>query len=71
MLLYGKTKILLFDEATSALDNETQNLIQKSINNMKGDYTIIIVAHRYPNPPLRGGQIFLLSTLQVLFCQPI
>ena len=44
--LLRNTKIILFDEATSALDNETQNLIQKSINNMKGDYTIIIVAHR-------------------------
>ena len=44
--LLRNTKIILFDEATSALDNETQNLIQKSINNMKGDYTILIVAHR-------------------------
>ena len=44
--LLRNTKIILFDEATSALYNETQNLIQKSINNMKGDYTIIIVAHR-------------------------
>lgn len=44
--LLEKTKIILFDEATSALDNETQNEIQESIKNMKGDYTIVIVAHR-------------------------
>lgn len=31
---------------TSALDNETQMSVQESIKNMKGDYTIIIVAHR-------------------------
>ena len=44
--LLRNTKIILFDEATSALDNETQNLIQKSINNMKGNYTMLIIAHR-------------------------
>lgn len=44
--LLKKTEIILFDEATSALDNETQNEIQKAINNMKGEYTILIIAHR-------------------------
>ena len=41
-----KTEIILFDEATSALDNETQSKIQEAINNLKGEYTILIVAHR-------------------------
>jgi len=41
-----KTKIILFDEATSALDNETQASIQQAIQNMSGDYTILIIAHR-------------------------
>lgn len=41
-----KTEIILFDEATSALDNETQSEIQKAIVNLKGEYTILIVAHR-------------------------
>ena len=44
--LLKKTDIILLDEATSALDNETQEEIKKAINNMKGTYTIIIVAHR-------------------------
>ena len=44
--LLKKSKIILFDEATSALDNVTQNELQKSINNISDDYTIIIVAHR-------------------------
>lgn len=44
--LVQKTKIILFDEATSALDNETQKGIQDAINNMKDDYTILIIAHR-------------------------
>lgn len=41
-----KTEIILFDEATSALDNETQEMIQKAIDHMKKDYTILIIAHR-------------------------
>lgn len=44
--LLMKTEIILFDEATSALDNETQSEIQNAINNLKGEYTILIVAHR-------------------------
>lgn len=41
-----KTEIILFDEATSALDNETQASIQEAIENLKKDYTILIIAHR-------------------------
>ncbi len=44
--LVQKTEIILFDEATSALDNETQANIKKAIDNMKNEYTILIIAHR-------------------------
>ena len=44
--LIQKTEIILFDEATSALDNETQKQIQEAIDNIKNEYTILIVAHR-------------------------
>ena len=44
--LLMQTEIILFDEATSALDNETQEQIQKAIDNLKGEYTILIIAHR-------------------------
>ena len=44
--LVQKTEIILFDEATSALDNETQEKIQRAIENMKNEYTILIIAHR-------------------------
>ena len=40
------TEVLLFDEATSSLDNTTQEKIQKAIENLKGKYTILIIAHR-------------------------
>ena len=44
--LLMKTEIILLDEATSALDNETQSEISDAIANMKGEYTIMIIAHR-------------------------
>lgn len=44
--LLMQTEIILFDEATSALDNETQEQIQQAIDNLKGEYTILIIAHR-------------------------
>lgn len=44
--LVQKTEIILFDEATSALDNVTQSRIQQAIDNLQGDFTILIVAHR-------------------------
>lgn len=44
--LYKNVELLIFDEATSALDSETELVIQKNIENLKGDYTILIIAHR-------------------------
>ena len=44
--LLKQTKIILFDESTSSLDNFAQGKIQESIENMKGQHTIVIVAHR-------------------------
>ena len=44
--LAKKPAILLLDEATSALDNESEALIQKAIENLKGQTTILVIAHR-------------------------
>lgn len=44
--LYKKPDILLMDEATSALDNVTEKIIRKSIQNLHGNVTVILVAHR-------------------------
>ncbi len=44
--LFKEVEILILDEATSALDSETEKAIQKNIDDLKGDYTILIVAHR-------------------------
>jgi subfamily B ATP-binding cassette protein MsbA len=44
--LYKNVDVLILDEATSALDSETERSIQENIDNLRGKYTIIIVAHR-------------------------
>jgi ATP-binding cassette subfamily B protein len=44
--LLKKSKILLFDEATSSLDNESQFYIQKAIDTIAMDCTVVIIAHR-------------------------
>ena len=44
--LYAKPKLLVTDEATSGLDVETEQLIVKSLNSLKGQTTVVVIAHR-------------------------
>jgi len=44
--LLTQPKIVVLDEATSALDAETENRISSSIMKLKGNCTVIVVAHR-------------------------
>ena len=44
--LYHDPEILVLDEATAALDNETEAYFMKSIHELSGRKTIIMIAHR-------------------------
>ena len=44
--LYGDPLILVMDEATSALDTKTESEVAKAIRDLRGDVTIVSVAHR-------------------------
>ncbi len=44
--LLRKSSIIIFDESTSSLDNFAQENIKRSIDNLKGKSTVVIVAHR-------------------------
>ena len=65
--------ILMLDEATSALDNITQAKIQQAIENIHGQTTIIMVAHRLSTVVgadrimlVEGGRVFDQGTHQEL-----
>ena len=38
--------IVILDEATSALDNKSEAEVQKAIDNLMADRTVIVIAHR-------------------------
>lgn len=44
--LITQPRLLILDEATSALDGDTESEISNAISNMKGDVTVILIAHR-------------------------
>jgi ABC-type multidrug transport system fused ATPase/permease subunit len=44
--LFTKPKLLVLDEATSSLDGETEANVSAAIRNLKGEVTVILIAHR-------------------------
>ncbi|MEM8558990.1 MAG: ABC transporter ATP-binding protein [Bacteroidota bacterium] len=44
--LYHNPQVLVFDEATSALDNETERAVMQAIESLRGERTLITIAHR-------------------------
>ena len=44
--ILGNPSILLLDEATSALDADSENEVQKGLNQAMKDRTVVIIAHR-------------------------
>ena len=44
--LYRDPQVLILDEATSALDNETEKEVMQAIDNLHGQRTMIVIAHR-------------------------
>jgi len=71
--IYKDVDILIMDEATSALDSETERTIQTNIDRLKGQYTILIVAHRLATIKnadqvilLKGGKIDCVGNFEEL-----
>ena len=72
--LLRNSPIIIFDESTSSLDNFAQEDIKKSIDNLKGKSTIVIVAHRLSTIRnvdkiffLDNGKIEAIGTFDELF----
>lgn len=45
-VLMGKPKLIILDEATSALDYESESFIRETIRSLRGETTVLIIAHR-------------------------
>lgn len=58
--LYHNPEVVVFDEATSALDNATEAAVMQAVNELKGEKTIILIAHRLSTVE-RCDTIFMLE----------
>jgi ABC-type bacteriocin/lantibiotic exporter with double-glycine peptidase domain len=58
--LYHDPDVVVFDEATSALDNATESSVMEAINELRGQKTILLIAHRLSTVE-RCDTIFMLE----------
>lgn len=63
--LYRDPKILFLDEATSALDAETEALVTGVLDSLKGQMTIVLIAHRL-STVMNADQIIYMDKGKVL-----
>jgi ATP-binding cassette, subfamily B, bacterial PglK len=62
--LYTKPRLLVLDEATSALDAESENQINKALDQMRGSVTVVLIAHRL-NTIQRSDVVYLIENGKV------
>lgn len=69
--VFTKPKLLVLDEATSSLDGQSESDISDSINDMRGEITVILIAHRLSTVKnadkvvyLEGGKIVSVGTFE-------
>lgn len=63
--LYTKPKLLVLDEATSALDGQTEVDISSSIQSLKGNVTVILIAHRL-STVLNADRIYYVENGEII-----
>ena len=62
---YHGRNVLIMDEATSSLDNETEKEIVEEIKHLKGNKTLIVIAHRLTTVQ-HCDQIYLLKNGRIV-----
>ncbi|WDV46355.1 hypothetical protein PV797_01345 [Clostridiaceae bacterium M8S5] len=64
-MILKNAPIIILDEATSAIDTYNEYLIQKAIDNLIGDKTIIMIAHHL-NTITNSDQIIVMKKGNVI-----
>ncbi len=57
--------IMLFDEPTSALDSESELYIQRALEDLRGETTLLVIAHRLSTVQ-RADEILVLEEGEVV-----
>lgn len=65
--LFTHPKILILDEATSALDAKIEEEISTAINNLRGETTIVLIAHRLASVR-EADQVIYMEDGKVIAC---
>ena len=60
-----KPEVLVLDEATSAQDTQSESKIKETIENLRGDMTIIVIAHRL-STIVDASRIYVLQSGEVV-----
>lgn len=63
--LYSNPRLIVLDEATSALDAQTEATVSQSILNLKGECTVIVIAHRLSTVQ-RADTVFVLEAGEIV-----
>ena len=63
--LLRKPSLLLLDEATSSIDTESERRIQEVIDKLRGELTMVIIAHR-PSTIRRADRIVVLDHSRII-----
>lgn len=63
--LFTNPKLIVLDEATSALDSESEKIISDSISGLRGERTLLVVAHRLSTIYM-ADRIFYVSDGQIV-----
>ena len=63
--LLRNPEILILDEATSALDTESERLIQRTLDDLHSDRTIVIIAHRL-STVVRADKIIVIEDGEII-----
>lgn len=63
--LLSGADVIVLDEPTSALDSESESLIQRALDRLRADHTIIVIAHRLATV-IAADRIFVIDNGRVV-----